>query len=74
MITATSERKITKPIESPNSENVSIDDNFIYGGENNICEVCCGLFKRAKENGIIKVDTRKMKAGIKIRHTHRMSQ
>jgi hypothetical protein len=53
--TATREFKITKTGESPNSENVSIDDNFIYDEENNICDVCYMLFKRVKEKDIIKV-------------------
>jgi hypothetical protein len=53
--TATREFKITKTEESPNSKNVSIDDNFIYDEENNICDVCYRLFKRVKEIDTIKV-------------------
>ena len=52
---ATRELKITKTEESPSSENVSIDNNFICDKENSICDVCYRLFKRVKEKDIIKV-------------------
>ena len=40
-------------------------DNFICEGENNMCDVCYGLFKQVKEKDIVRIWIKKMRVSIK---------